>query len=99
MLAEVKKLIQKDRKLQMILAGGLIIQLVTCITATGFYHPDQHFSIIEFSSWQLGKESGVSYVWEFTHFVRPSLQIYLFSGYYKFCNFLNINDPYTQLTL
>ena len=92
MLAEIKKLIQKDRKLQMILAGGLIIQLVTCITATGFYHPDQHFSIIEFSSWQLGKESGVSYVWEFTHFVRPSLQIYMFSGYYKFC-LLNINDP------
>jgi phosphatidylinositol glycan class B len=99
MLAEVKKLIQKDRKLQMILAGGFIIQLVTCITATGFYHPDQHFSIIEFSSWHLGKESGVSYVWEFTHFVRPSLQIYLFSGYYKLCTFLNIDDPYTQLTL
>ncbi|HET6994842.1 MAG TPA: hypothetical protein VFI06_07660 [Chitinophagaceae bacterium] len=99
MLAEIKKLIQKDRKLQLILAGGLIIQLVTCVTATGFYHPDQHFSIIEFSSWQLGKESGVSYVWEFTHFVRPSLQIYLFSGYYKLCSFLTINDPYTQLTL
>ena len=99
MFTELKRMIQKDRKLQLILAGGLIIQLITCITAIGFYHPDQHFSIIEFSSWQLGKESGVSYVWEFTHFVRPSLQIHLFSAYYSICTTLGINDPYLQLTI
>ena len=88
MFKEIKKIIQGDRNLRLILAGGFVIQLITCITATGFYHPDQHFSIVEFSSYQLGKESGVSYVWEFTHFVRPTLQIWLFSGYYKFCSFL-----------
>ncbi len=99
MLAEVKKIILQDRRLQLILSGGLIIQLITCITATGFYHPDQHFSIVEFSSWQLGKESGVNYVWEFTHFVRPTLQIHLFSAYYKFCAFFGIFDPYVQLMI
>src|SRR6476660_512704 len=95
----LKKIIQKDRKLQLILAGGLLIQLITCITAIGFYHPDQHFSIVEFSSYQLGKESGASYVYEFTHFVRPTLEIHLFSGYYLICTFFGIHDPYLQLAI
>src|SRR5258706_4906731 len=99
MFAEAKKIINKDRKIQLILAGGLLIQLITCFTAIGFYHPDQHFSVIEFSSWQLGKESGVSYVWEFNHHVRPSLQIHLFSAYYLLCTTLGIRDPYLQLTI
>ena len=50
--------------MQLILAGGLVIQLITCFTAIGFYHPDQHFSTENSRPWQLGKESGVSYVWE-----------------------------------
>src|SRR6185295_19295074 len=99
MIGEIKKIIETDRKVQLIIAGGLIIQLITCITATGFYHPDQHFSVIEFSSWQLGRESGASYVWEFTHHVRPSVQIHLFSAYYLFCTSVGIQDPYLQLTI
>ena len=97
--SELKRIVQKDKKLQLILAGGLLIQLITCITAIGFYHPDQHFSIVEFSSYQLGKESGASYVYEFTHFVRPTLQIHLFSVYYTICTSLGIDDPYIQLTI
>lgn len=99
MLTEIRKIIQQDRKLQLVLLGGLIIQLITCITATGFYHPDQHFQIVEFSSYQLGNESGASSVWEFTHFVRPTLQIYVFSAYYEVCSFIGIQDPYLQLTI
>jgi len=99
MFNEIIKIIQSDRRFQLILLGGFIIQLVTCITAIGFYHPDQHFSIVEFSSWQLRRPSGVSAVWEFTHFVRPTLQIHLFSAYVGFCSLVGINDPYTQLTI
>lgn len=98
MLTSTKNIIQNDRRLQLILAAGFIIQIITCITAIGFYHPDQHFSIVEFSSWQLGKPSGASYVWEFTHFVRPTLQIHLFSLYVKACEVIGITDPYLQLT-
>ncbi len=95
----IRRLIQDDRKIKLILLGGLIIQLITCITATGFYHPDQHFSIVEFSSWQLGRPSGVSHVWEFEHHVRPSLQIHIFSAYYLICGSIGIHDPYIQLTI
>jgi phosphatidylinositol glycan class B len=99
MLNEIKKLVQKDPKLQLLLFGALIVQLVTCITAVGFFQPDQHFQVIEFSSFQLHKASGATHVWELNDFVRPTLQVYLFSAYSIICGFLNINDPYLQLTI
>jgi len=99
MLSEIKQLIRSDRKIQLILWAGLIIQIAFCITAVGYYHPDQHFQLVEFSSYQLGRPSGASYVWEMTHFVRPTLQVYIFSGYYKFCSLFGIHDPFAQLTI
>jgi phosphatidylinositol glycan class B len=60
---------------------------------------DQHFQIVEFSLFQLGKPNGAVTVWEIEHFVRPTLQVYLFSGFYLVCNVLSITDPYVQLTI
>jgi GPI mannosyltransferase 3 len=99
MFAEIKKIIQQDRKLQLILLGGLIIQVITSITAIGFSNFDQHFSVVEFSSWQLGNENAASYAFELEAKIRPTLQVYLFTGYYKACMFLHIEDPYQQLTI
>jgi GPI mannosyltransferase 3 len=99
MLREIVRTIQSDRRLQWILLGGLIIQVITAITAIGASSADQHFQIIEFSLNQLGQPSGAPYVWEYTNFVRPTLQVYMFSGYHLACNSIGITDPYTQLTI
>ncbi|HUQ66867.1 MAG TPA: hypothetical protein VM101_11965, partial [Flavitalea sp.] len=72
---------------------------MTSYTATGASSADQHFQIIEFSLNQLGKPSGAPYVWEYDHFVRATLQVYLFSGYYLLLSSIGISDPYTQLTI
>lgn len=90
---------RNDRKLQGILLGGLIVQILYCITAVGFYHPDQHFQIIEFSSYQLAEASGATSVWELAAQIRPTLQVYLFSAFVKTCRLIHIYDPYVQLTL
>jgi len=99
MIKEIKKQIGEDKKLQALLLAALIIQLITCITQVGFYHPDQHFQIIEFSSYQLHRASGATHVWEMTDFIRSTIQVYLFSAYTVTCNFIHINDPYLQLTI
>src|SRR2546422_101693 len=99
MLSEIKKIIKTDSKLQLLLLSGLIIQIITSVTAIGFYHPDQHFQIIEFSSYQSGNESSASQVWELHYMVRPTLQVYLFSAFYNTCQLFKIYDPYLQLTL
>lgn len=99
LFTEIKTLIQKDRKLQLLLLSMLLVQLITCISQLGFYQPDQHFQIIEFSSYQLKQPSSAQRVWEFAASIRPTLQVYLFSAYISFCQLLTIHDPYVQLTI
>lgn len=99
MFTDIKRIIQSDRRLQLILMGGILIQLITAITAIGYSSADQHFQIIEFSLFQQGLDNGAKYVWEINHFVRPTLQVYLFTGYNKLCNAIGFTDPYAQLTV
>ncbi|MVM35349.1 hypothetical protein GO755_35330 [Spirosoma sp. HMF4905] len=88
-----------DSRLRWLLFVSLLVQIIFCITEVGFFHPDQHFQLIEFSSWQMGEPSGATSVWELTSHIRPTLQVYLFSGFIESCRFFHINDAYTQLTI
>ncbi|HEY4287320.1 MAG TPA: hypothetical protein VGN00_09510 [Puia sp.] len=97
LFGELKETIQKDSKLQLLLLASVIVQVIMCITAIGIYHPDQHFQLIEFSSAQLHKP--FAYVWEFDAHIRPSLQVYLFSGYRLLCDWLGLRDPFLQMTV
>jgi GPI mannosyltransferase 3 len=99
MINKIKQTIREDKKLQVLLLVAFFIQLITCIIQVGFYHPDQHFQIIEFSSFQLHKASGASHVWEMTDYIRSSLQVYCFSAYSIVCDFIKISDPFLQLTI
>jgi len=95
----LKSILRDDRRLQVLLAASLLIQIILCWTAVGIYHPDQYFQIIEFSSWQLHRPSAAGQVWEFAAQLRPTLQVYLFSGYTSLCSALGLHDPYFQLGL
>jgi len=99
MFTEIKGVISKDRNLRLILLAGLIIQLIVAYTATGSYHPDQHFQIIEFSSYQMATPNGAAALWEFYNPVRPTLQIYSFSGWHYLISAVGIDNPYTELTI
>src|SRR5579875_517158 len=99
MFADVKRMIQQDRKLQLMLVIMLIVQIITAINQVGFFQPDQHFQIIEFSSYQLHRPSSVNFVWEFAAQMRPTIQVYLFSAYRLTCETLGIHDSYLQLTI
>jgi phosphatidylinositol glycan class B len=99
MFKEIKKLLREDKKLQWILFAGFILQVIVSIKAIGFSTFDQHFSIIEFSSYQLGNEHAANYAVELQEKLRPTLQVYMFSAYYQLCIAAGIKDPYTQLTI
>ena len=92
-------MILKDVRLRWLLLAALVVQLIICITAIGSYHPDQHFQIIEFSTYQLHEPSAAEKVWELPAHLRSTIQVYLFSGYYEACTALGIRDPYVQLEL
>ncbi len=93
----LKALIRDDRRLQVLLVASLLIQVIICLTAVGIYHPDQHFQLIEFSSWQLHDPSAAGQVWEFGMQIRPTFQVYCFSAYTVICSSMGMHDPYTQL--
>src|ERR1700759_3228872 len=97
LFGELKETIRKDSKLQLLLLASVIVQIIMCMTAVGIYHPDQHFQIIEFSSAQLHKPFG--YVWEYDAHIRPTIQVYFFSGYRIFMGWLSIHDPFLQMTI
>ena len=93
------RLTSADPRIRWLLAVSLLTQLLFCITQVGFLHPDQHFQLIEFSSWQLGNPSGATSVWELTSQIRPTLQVYLFSAFVEVCQFLHVDDAYMQLLI
>ncbi len=82
-----------------ILFVSLLVQLCFCVTQVGYFHADQHFQIIEFSSWQLHTPSGATSVWELKSQIRPTIQVYLFSAFTELCQLLGIGDAYAQLTI
>jgi len=94
-------LLYKDQKstIYLILLTALIIHIIQAVQAVGYFHPDQHFSIIEFASYKLGMTSADQMAWEFPNKVRPTIQVYLFLGFYHILDFLGLGDAYTSLTI
>jgi len=95
----IKLFTQQTISIKIVLLLGLFVQLVTSYTAVGYYHPDQHFQIIEFSGHQLNLPNATNYIWELQAHIRSTIQVYLFSGFFLICNALNITDAFTQTTI
>ena len=85
-----------DKTTRIILFAAFVIQLITALNGVGYFHPDQHFSIIEFATYKLGITSEEHLVWEFSNRIRPTIQVYLFLGFYKFMQFLHLDYAYTS---
>ena len=88
-----------DRNVFFILLAGLIIQLISALNAIGYWHPDQHHSIIEFATYKLGITPAELMAREFPEQVRSTIQVYLFLGFYKAMQCLQLGDPYTAHTI
>ena len=58
----------------MVLFLALILYLTAAIYNSGYYHPDEHFQILEFAKWKLGQSSGTSMAWEHEAMIRPTLE-------------------------
>ncbi|MBS4042673.1 MAG: hypothetical protein KGZ59_02530 [Chitinophagaceae bacterium] len=91
--------IKDSTSIQLVLGFGLLIQIVFCITGIGYFHPDQHFQIIEFSSLQLHLPNAANSVWELESSIRPTIQVYLFSGYRLIVEYLGVLNPFIQLLI
>lgn len=85
----------------LILLAGLLIYLLTAFNSTGYYHPDEHFQILEFASYKLGNPNThlSDLAWEYNAHIRPSAQVLLAYGIVRTCYAIGIYSPFTIATV
>ena len=74
---------------------SFIVYLVTAYYSIGFYHPDEHFQILEFCNYKLGLSPLADLPWEFNEHIRPALQPTIAAIMIKAFNLFNIHNQFT----
>ncbi|RXF71830.1 hypothetical protein [Arcticibacter tournemirensis] len=77
-----------------IIIAALIVYSVTAIYSNGYYHPDEHYQIIEFAGLKLGFNAPSDLAWEYGRLMRPTVQPTLCILLFKALNFFGIFDSY-----
>ena len=72
------------------------IYCIECISSEGFYHPDEHFQIVEFAKWKMGESTPSSMAWELPAHIRPSLQPCLCMLMLYMCHICGLDNPFVQ---
>lgn len=72
------------------------VYVVECVVSEGFYHPDEHFQIVEFAQWKLGNSTSASVAWELPSHIRPTLQPCLCICVLRLCRLCGIESPFVQ---
>ena len=75
---------------------GIIFFLLTAFFSEGFYHGDEHFQIVEFAQFKLGKTAQVNLPWEFDAQIRPTMQPAIAMGIFHLCDLISITDPHSK---
>ncbi len=78
---------------------ALAIYVVAAWFSTGFYHGDEHYSIIEFATYKMGTVSSDQLTWYFAARIRPALQPFIAFILIKLLQVFSIVDPYMQAFL
>ena len=71
-----------------------ILYIIAVFNSDGFYHPDEHFQLIEFAGLKAGWNTGYDLAWEYDFQIRPTLQPYIALIVFKTSNLFDINNPY-----
>jgi len=70
--------------------------IITAYNSHGFYHPDEHYQIVDFAQFKLGLENPENLAWEYRAQIRPTLQPMICYAVFKVLYAFNITNPYSQ---
>lgn len=87
-------LITFPNKQHMCLNIQILLILLACLFSQGHFHFDEHFQILEFLNFKLGKINPEQLPWEFTSQMRPWGQVFIYFILTKFFSFFYISDPF-----
>jgi phosphatidylinositol glycan class B len=78
---------------------AIVIFGVTAYKSHGYYHPDEHYQIIEFARHKLGLTALNDLPWEFKAHVRSSIQPLIVLVLLKAIASFGIEDPHAQMII
>ena len=61
----------------------------------GYYHPDEHFQILEFAAWKLNLNTAGNLPWEFAFRMRPAIQPAMVVIVYRVFEWAGCSNPFT----
>lgn len=76
-----------------------IVYMICAIYSNGFYHPDEHYQIIEFAGLKAGWNTGSDLAWEYYYQIRPTLQPWLAYILFKAWNLCSVRNPFVLVML
>ena len=74
---------------------SLLLISLAAYSSYGFFQFDEHYQIVEFVSYKLGRTPGVDLPWEFREQLRPWLQPAVYYGVAKALMSVGIHNPFT----
>lgn len=78
---------------------ALTIFNLCAIFNNGYYHPDEHYQIVEFAEYKTGRNAANDLAWEYQAKIRPSIQCAIFFLMVNIFRFFHIVDPYDIMTI
>ena len=90
--------IWQEKPLRLLLLLHLLVVLVTAWRSETFFHPDEHFQVVEFASRLLGWTAADELPWEFGAQMRPWLQPVAYAGVMRGLAALGMRDAFDLLT-
>lgn len=75
---------------------GLLVFLLTAIFSVGYFHPDEHFQLLEFANYKLGFSPANDLPWEFSEQIRPTAQASMAYCLFKLMHSIGLSNPFYQ---
>lgn len=81
---------------RLLLLASIILGVAAGCTS-GYFHPDEHFQILEFANWKMGYTPEQELAWEFKDRIRPALQPTIAYLNFSFWEQIGMYDPFFQV--
>jgi len=78
---------------------GIIVHLITAVFSVGYYHVDEHFQVLEFTSLKLELAEEENLPWEYRTQLRPTIQPAFAYLLIKAMNSISLDNPFFHATL
>ncbi len=82
-----------------LLLAGVLFHLLAAWLSVGFYHPDEHFQILELAGLKLGIDRPSDLPWEYAAEIRSAFQPALAYALISAAKVLGVTDPFDQTLL